>query len=124
MNGHSGNKRYRTLVNSVKAEYLSPKTRKMQKSHIAAQIVWTVRESDPPGRFLKVDKNTGMWQEIGDKAAFRKTGQALRENSSEYRSCWRNKLAAADGDSESISSTDEKGGDSTSKRGESTMREV
>eukprot|EP01083_Nonionella_stella_P006222 18111_1 len=97
VNSHPGNKRYRSLVNSIKTEYLSPKTKKMQKTHMAAQIVWAVRESDPPGRFLKLDRETGEWNEIGDKAAFRKTGQALRENSSEFRSCWRAMLAAADG---------------------------
>eukprot|EP00584_Thalassiosira_punctigera_P010442 CAMPEP_0172528984 /NCGR_PEP_ID=MMETSP1067-20121228/3182_1 /TAXON_ID=265564 ORGANISM="Thalassiosira punctigera, Strain Tpunct2005C2" /NCGR_SAMPLE_ID=MMETSP1067 /ASSEMBLY_ACC=CAM_ASM_000444 /LENGTH=140 /DNA_ID=CAMNT_0013312967 /DNA_START=117 /DNA_END=539 /DNA_ORIENTATION=- len=85
VNGHPGNKHYRTIVNSMKAQYLSPSTRKKQKAHIAANIVWTIRRSDPPGRFLKVDASTGMWHEIGDKAACRKTGQALRENSSEFR---------------------------------------
>jgi len=98
VNGHPGNKRYRTLVNSMKAEYLSSKTRKTQKTHIAANIAWTIRQSNPPGRFLKVDASTGMWYEIGDKAAFRKTGQALRENSSEFRTCWRNMLAGDHGD--------------------------
>ncbi|KAL7554725.1 hypothetical protein ACHAWF_018260 [Thalassiosira exigua] len=76
----------------MKAEYLSPSARKMQKTHIAAQIVWAVRKCDPPGRFLKEDRSTGLWYEIGDKAAFRKTGQALRENSSEFRSCWQEML--------------------------------
>jgi len=97
VNSHPGNKRYRTLVTSVKAEYLSPRTRKMQKSHIAANIVRMIRQqSDPPGRFLKVDASTGMWHEIGDKSAFRKTGQALRENSSDYRTCWKNMLEEAE----------------------------
>mmetsp|Transcript_13474 Transcript_13474/g.25762 ORF Transcript_13474/g.25762 Transcript_13474/m.25762 type:complete len:159 (-) Transcript_13474:119-595(-) len=97
VNGHPGNKRYRSLVASVKAEYLSPRTRKIQKSHIAANIVCMIRQqSEPPGRFLKMDTSTGMWHEIGDKSAFRKTGQALRENSSEYRTCWKNMLAEAE----------------------------
>mmetsp|Transcript_2271 Transcript_2271/g.3517 ORF Transcript_2271/g.3517 Transcript_2271/m.3517 type:complete len:159 (+) Transcript_2271:144-620(+) len=97
VNSHPGNKRYRDLVISVKAEYLSPRTRKMQKSHIAANIVRMIRQqSDPPGRFLKMDASTGMWHEIGDKSAFRKTGQALRENSSVYRKCWKNMLAEAE----------------------------
>mmetsp|Transcript_15569 Transcript_15569/g.33724 ORF Transcript_15569/g.33724 Transcript_15569/m.33724 type:complete len:151 (-) Transcript_15569:275-727(-) len=93
VNSHTGNKRYRTLAHSTKADYLSPKTRKMQKTHIAANIVWTIRQSSPPGRFLKVDPSTGMWYEIGDKAAIRKTGQTLRENSSEFRLCWRDMIA-------------------------------
>ena len=45
-----------------------------------------VRWFDPPGRFLKeVPVGSGIGYEIGDKVAIRKTGQALRENSSEYR---------------------------------------
>ncbi|KAL7539488.1 hypothetical protein ACHAXR_009938 [Thalassiosira sp. AJA248-18] len=84
INKHPGNKRYRALVNSMKAKYLSPNTKKLQKTQIAAQIVWAIRQSNPPGQFLKLDPSTGMWHEIGDKAACRKTGQALRENSSEF----------------------------------------
>lgn len=92
VNSHPGNKRYRTIVNSMKTQYLSPQTRKAQKTQIAAGIVWTIRQSSPPGRFLKINPETGYWHEIGDKAAFRKTGQALRENSSEFRVGWRNLL--------------------------------
>ena len=49
-----------------------------------------------PGRFLKEDPETGMWYEIGDKAAFRKTGQALREGSAKFiQSCVEKKKASA-----------------------------
>jgi hypothetical protein len=68
----------------VKAEYLNESTRKNEKTRIAANIVWTVRNANSPGRFLKQDPETELWHEIGDKAAFRKTGQALRENSAEF----------------------------------------
>jgi hypothetical protein len=91
VNSHQGNQRYRVLVNSFKAEYLSPDTRKKEKTQIAAQIVMVIRQSK--GRFLKVDESTGLWHEIGDKAAVRKTGQCLREGSSVFRSCWDNMLA-------------------------------
>ena len=83
MNGREGNVRYRNLVNSVKTEYLSPQTRKLEKSHIAARIVHAIRKYN--GRFLKLDNTTGYWYEIGDKAAFRKTGQALREGAPNVR---------------------------------------
>jgi len=87
VNSHEGNKRYRKLVNLMKAEYLSETTRKNQKTQIAANIVRTIRnsESPGPGRFLKQDPETTLWYEIGDKAAFRKTGQALREKSADFR---------------------------------------
>jgi hypothetical protein len=64
--------RYRALVESIKAAYLSPATGKLEKVHIAARVVNAVRRSEPPGRFLKEDpKCSGIWHEIGDKAAIR-----------------------------------------------------
>ena len=73
MNRHTGNKRYRALVESMKTAYLSPTTRKLEKAHIAASVVNSIRQLDPPGRFLKEDpKCSGIWYEIGDKAAIRK----------------------------------------------------
>ena len=92
MNGREGNVRYRNLVNSVKTEYLSPQTRKLEKCHIAARVVHTIRKYN--GRFLKLDNTTGYWYEIGDKAAFRKTGQALREGAPDVR----NMLAGSEGE--------------------------
>jgi len=85
VNNHPGNIRYRELCNAVKAEYLSPETRKMHKSHISARIVRAVRGGDRPGRFLKRDGRTGRWHEVGDRVAFRKTGQALREKAPQFR---------------------------------------
>ena len=84
VNSHPGNRRYRDLVTFMKAEYLNESTRKNEKTHISANIVWTIRNGTFPGRFLKQDPKTKLWHEIGDKAAFRKTGQALRENSAEF----------------------------------------
>mmetsp|Transcript_6841 Transcript_6841/g.13689 ORF Transcript_6841/g.13689 Transcript_6841/m.13689 type:complete len:112 (-) Transcript_6841:158-493(-) len=37
-----------------------------------------------------------MWEEIGDAAAYRKVSQALRENSSEFRSCHEYKASGGD----------------------------
>jgi predicted ATP-grasp superfamily ATP-dependent carboligase len=78
----------------MKAEYLSETTRKNEKTRIAANIVWTIRNANSPGRFLKQDSDTNLWYEIGDKAAFRKTGQALRENSAEFIRSWEGKAAS------------------------------
>jgi len=36
-------------------------------------------KKSPPGRFLKQDKETGLWHDIGYKQALAKTRQALRE---------------------------------------------
>ena len=98
----------------MKADYLSHQTKKLEKTHIAAKIVWAVRQSDPPGRFLKLDPSTGYWLEIGDKVAFRKTGQALRENAPEIRSCWKGspvrRTSATDDDSSSEDKPNQKRG--------------
>jgi len=73
------------MVDSYKREYLDPRTKKVEKARIAARIVATVRNHDPPGRFLKEDPHTGLWVEIGDERAWKKAGQALRESAPEIR---------------------------------------
>jgi hypothetical protein len=48
-------------------------------------IVKALRNSDPPGRFLRKDEKTGKWYDIGDKKAAEKASQALREKTPEER---------------------------------------
>ena len=60
----------------MKSTYL--KTRKLEKVHVANDIVQRIRRLDPPGRFLKEDED-GTWWDIGDEKARKKVGQALRE---------------------------------------------
>lgn len=69
------------MVQQKKAEYLSPHTKKLAKAAIAAAIVETIRQFNPPGRFLKEEPD-GTWYEIGDYRAIKKVGQALREDTS------------------------------------------
>eukprot|EP00956_Cyclotella_meneghiniana_P017577 scaffold28858_cov71-Cyclotella_meneghiniana.AAC.2 len=86
VNKHPGNIVFRTLVQDYKHEYLDPRTRKMEKAHVAARLVAQVRGMNPPGRFLKEDSdNAGMFLEIGDQKAWKKAGQALREDAQEIR---------------------------------------
>jgi hypothetical protein len=85
INSHRGNVRFRDIINSKKSIYLAPTTKKLEKAHIAAGIVNDIRSMDPPGRFLKEEKGTGMWYDIGDAKAIKKTGQALREDAPEIR---------------------------------------
>lgn len=74
---HEGNKYFRSLVKELKNEYvLAPKK---QKPMYASFIVERIRSLDPPGRFLKYSRNTGLYDDIGDKEAITKTRQALRE---------------------------------------------
>jgi len=82
INSHAGNVQFRDIIHSKKKEYLAPSTKKLEKAHIAAGIVNDIRTMDPPGRFLKEDRGTGMWFDIGDAKAIKKTGQRLREDAS------------------------------------------
>lgn len=84
INSHSGNVQYREMVNDTKERYLDERTQKLEKAHIAAEIVYAIRSMNPPGRFL-VEKKDGSWTEIGDARAFKKVGQALREDAPELR---------------------------------------
>ncbi|KAL3910883.1 MAG: hypothetical protein SGILL_007510, partial [Bacillariaceae sp.] len=85
INSHAGNVQFREIIHSRKKEYLAPTTKKLEKAHIAAAVVNDIRGMDPPGRFLKEDRDTGLWFDIGDAKAIKKTGQALREDAPDIR---------------------------------------
>ena len=70
INAHVGNVRFREMVQDRKKEYLDPKTKKLEKAHIAAQVVQDIRSKEPPGRFLKEESN-GSWWDIGDAKAIK-----------------------------------------------------
>jgi len=76
-NHHPGNKRYRSMVERRKGDYVNSK--RLDKPLVALEIIKEWRSQDPPGRFLKMEENTGMWSDVGDKKAREKTSQALRE---------------------------------------------
>lgn len=72
INNHPGNIAFRTIVEDYKHEYLDPRTRKLEKAHVAARLVAQIRGMNPPGRFLKEDSgNPGMYLEIGDQKAWK-----------------------------------------------------
>jgi len=86
INNHPGNILFRHAVDGYKREYLDPRTRKLEKAHVAARLVAQIRSANPPGRFLREDpKNLGMFLEIGDQKAWKKAGQALREDAPDVR---------------------------------------
>lgn len=55
------------------------------KNQIAYRIVKCIRSLDPPGRFLKKDKDSGLWIEIGDEKAREKAKERLKEKRSPKR---------------------------------------
>lgn len=64
-NHHPGNKRYRKMVEERKMDYVNSK--RLDKPLVALDIIKQWREQDPPGRFLKIDDRTGLWNDVGDK---------------------------------------------------------
>ena len=72
INNHPGNITFRTVVEDYKREYLDPRTRKLEKAHVAARLVSQIRSTNPPGRFLREDPvNPGCYVEIGDTKAWK-----------------------------------------------------
>ena len=78
-NNHAGNVQFRDNIHSKKKEYQAPSTKKHEKASIVSGIVNDIRTMDPPGRFLKEDKGTGLWFDIGEAKVREKTSQALRK---------------------------------------------
>jgi hypothetical protein len=87
-NNHSGNIKFRKLVNEHKMRYLA--CSKVEKPKVARQVVLLWRKLDPPGRFLARRDETkrgagsvkafdNVWFEVGDKKAREKASQCLRE---------------------------------------------
>jgi hypothetical protein len=74
-NNNSGNIRFREIVASRQAEYLTAK--KKEKTAIAVEVVETVRSNG--GRFLLRNEANGCWVEVVHKKAVTKASQALRE---------------------------------------------
>mmetsp|Transcript_177 Transcript_177/g.183 ORF Transcript_177/g.183 Transcript_177/m.183 type:complete len:566 (+) Transcript_177:185-1882(+) len=76
-NSHIGNRSFREIVKQYKDRYL--KAKKKEKPNVAGEIVDKIRNLEPNGRFLRKDRDTGCWVDIGDVRAKEKTSQALRE---------------------------------------------
>lgn len=84
VNSHLGNVLFRKLIRENRLNYRSANTKKLEKAFIAADIVYKIRNCG--GRFLKYDEKTCLWHDIGDWKAIKKTGQALREDSTNFMS--------------------------------------
>jgi hypothetical protein len=75
----NGNTEYQKLLNSKKQLFASADH--LEKTTISTSIVHGVRSLNPSGRFLKLDRRAEikLWFEIGELAARKKVGQALRD---------------------------------------------
>ena len=72
--------RQTNFVDFLQAYVACPKAQKAIYSKI---IYDEIRSMNPPGRFLKQDPNSKLWNDIGEKKALDKTRQALREGAPE-----------------------------------------
>jgi len=78
VNAHPGNKKFRTWVAERKERYTLA-IDKGAKLDLAKEILSLLRSQSPPGRVLKYDSVTGLYEEVDEKKALTKTTQALRE---------------------------------------------
>jgi hypothetical protein len=76
--GHPGNERLHTVLRIQSVRYSSA-TSRHEKTAIIQEIVQSIHnESNPPGRFLKFDKDANGWVEVDDAAARIKVSQAIQ----------------------------------------------
>jgi hypothetical protein len=80
-NHHVGNIQYRQFVKACQPAYIAAKRK--DKPFIAKRVVLAVRRLG--GRFLKKDRDTNSWRDVGNSKAREKTSQALREGAPEIR---------------------------------------
>ena len=89
-NNHSGNVKFRKLINEHKLRYLAAS--KVDKPKVAREVVQLWRQMQPPGRFLarkdednseKSNEDNTVWYDVGDKKANAKASQCLRERTPE-----------------------------------------
>eukprot|EP00523_Entomoneis_sp_CCMP467_P023275 CAMPEP_0168830644 /NCGR_PEP_ID=MMETSP0727-20121128/1636_1 /TAXON_ID=265536 /ORGANISM="Amphiprora sp., Strain CCMP467" /LENGTH=361 /DNA_ID=CAMNT_0008883879 /DNA_START=66 /DNA_END=1151 /DNA_ORIENTATION=- len=73
---HEGNVRFRSLVAERMNEYDEAES-KAEKTMIVSQIIDHVRNSDPPGGFVRFEE--GAWYEVGDFVAREKVGTQFRD---------------------------------------------
>lgn len=87
---------YRKMVEDRKIDYVNCK--RLDKPLVALGIIREWRGQSPPGRFLKMDEKTGLWNDVGDKKAREKTSQALRERAPQIRQEIENERVSKEGE--------------------------
>ena len=82
-NQHPGNIFFRNLIHKYKHHYIH--TGPSEKKLITKRIVEEVQQRNPPGRFLKQNQDTELWDCLDIEKVLKKTGQALREKAPELK---------------------------------------
>jgi hypothetical protein len=77
--GHPGNERLQIALNMHSVRYNAATTSRNEKTRITEEIVQSIQTtSDPPGRFVRFDKEANGWLEVDDVAARIKVSHAIR----------------------------------------------
>ena len=84
-NHHPGNKRYRQIIADNRATYKGLPRSGSDKANLAMKIVQNWRAQEPTGRFLKINEETRLWDDVGDELARVKVSQSLREKGTEKK---------------------------------------
>lgn len=74
----AGNQRFRYLVSQMKDSSYCEKFSSSEKKALACEIIKKIKELQPPGRFLKKDRD-GCYAELSEAEVLKKTKQALRD---------------------------------------------
>uniref|UniRef100_A0A6V2A9W0 DUF6824 domain-containing protein n=1 Tax=Ditylum brightwellii TaxID=49249 RepID=A0A6V2A9W0_9STRA len=78
-NNRAGNRLFLALITHFRPIYVNPTDKEKKSTGIPRAIVEAVRNANPPGRFLKKHPTRDVWHEIGDRKAWEKTSQTLRD---------------------------------------------
>ena len=81
-----GNLFFMELVKAIRVDYVAAP--KEKKSMFAQLVVQTIRNLDPPGRFLQrriTSSDDNLLYDVGDKNATNKARQALREGAPDIK---------------------------------------
>jgi hypothetical protein len=73
---HFGNVMLRHLVTQNLAKYYNEPDK---KDLLINEIIETMKNLNPPGRFLSQNKKTGVWEDVGDIISQQKLAQAFRD---------------------------------------------
>ena len=81
-NAHVGNKQLRQFARELGLSYYH--CPRLKKEGIYKELVKRIKQLDPPGRFLRQDKLTLLWVEVGEKEEWSKASQHLRDAAKDY----------------------------------------
>ena len=74
----AGNVKFRSMTDQFKEQY--KQCSRHEKTALSESLVRKWRDQEPPGRFLKLNSVSGLWEEVGELDARRKCSQLLRED--------------------------------------------